>query len=104
MLTDLTASEFERRLIELRPEDALRGKSRDPQRDVDRRSNESSFIGIKMGAIFKLGKEFAQMPVEEIEKLMESPVHKVRVGALSIMGQCAKGKNCSAARLKALYE
>jgi 3-methyladenine DNA glycosylase AlkD len=57
-----------------------------------------------MGDLFKLGKEFAQMPVAEIEKLMESPLLKVRSGAMSIMGQCAKGKNCTPQRLKQLYE
>jgi 3-methyladenine DNA glycosylase AlkD len=57
-----------------------------------------------MGDIFKLGKEFQQMPVKEIEKLMESRVHKMRVGALSIMGQCAKGKHCSPERLRDLYD
>jgi 3-methyladenine DNA glycosylase AlkD len=57
-----------------------------------------------MGDIFKLGKEFQQMPVNEIEMLMESAAHKMRVGALSIMGQCAKGKRCSAERLKDLYD
>ena len=57
-----------------------------------------------MGDIFKLGKEFQQMSVDDIEVLMEDAVHKVRVDALSIMGQCAKGKKCSAERLKELYD
>jgi len=81
----LTAKEFERRLTSLAPDDA-------------------EMRQVRMGDIFKLGKEFQQMPVGEIEKLMESEVHKVRVGALSIMGQCAKGKNCSPERLRELYE
>lgn len=59
---------------------------------------------VRMGDIFKLGKEFQQMPVDEMERLMESDIHKMRVGALSIMGQCAKGKNCSPKRLKDLYD
>jgi len=36
--------------------------------------------------------------------LMESPVHEIRAGAMSIMGQCAKGKKCSEERLKDLYD
>src|ERR1043165_5892620 len=59
---------------------------------------------VRMGDVFKLGKEFQMMPVAEIETLMESDIHKVRVGALSIMGQCAKGKKCTPERLKELYE
>jgi len=57
-----------------------------------------------MGEIFKLGKEFQMMPVAEIEKLLESPVLKVRTGAMSIMGQYAKGKQCTPERLTELYE
>jgi 3-methyladenine DNA glycosylase AlkD len=57
-----------------------------------------------MGSIFELAKEFVDMSVGEIEKLMESPVHEVRAGAMSIVGQCAKGKGCSAARLKDLND
>ncbi len=86
-MTNLTAKEFTSRLASLRS---------DPK--------DADFRGVKMGEIFKLGKEFAAMPVAEIELLMESPIEKVRVGALSIMGQCAKGKKCSPDRLAELYE
>src|ERR1041385_3773162 len=65
-------------------------------------NSEDDLAGLKMGEIFKLGKEFSTMPAGEIEKLMESPVHKVRVSALSIMGQCAKGRNCTPERLAEL--
>ena len=65
---------------------------------------DDAFTGIRMGDIFKLGKEFSMMPVAEIERLMESPIQKVRVGALSIMGQCAKAKKCTPERLAELYE
>jgi 3-methyladenine DNA glycosylase AlkD len=57
-----------------------------------------------MGSIFELSREFADMPVSEIEKLMESPIHEVRSGAMSIMGQCAKGKKCTEQRLEELYD
>ena len=81
----LSATEFTKRLMSLQPGD---GELR----------------GVRMGDIFKLGKEFAEMPVAEIERMMESPVHKVRVGAMSIMGQYAKGKTCTPERLAELYE
>ena len=67
-------------------------------------NSEDDLVGLRMGEIFKLGKEFSAMPVGEIEKLMESPVHKVRAGALSVMGQCAKGRNCTPERLAELYD
>jgi DNA alkylation repair enzyme len=40
------------------------------------------FIGVRMGQIFALAKEFIEMPPGEIEELLESPVHEVRAGAL----------------------
>ncbi len=57
-----------------------------------------------MGSIFALAKQYADMPAAEIEKLMESPIHEVRAGALSIMGQCAKAKKCTKDRLEELYK
>ena len=62
------------------------------------------FIGVRMGSIFELSKQFTDMPATEIEKLLESPIHEVRAGALSIMGQCAKGRKCTPERLKELCE
>ena len=44
------------------------------------------------------------MSAQEIETLMESPIHEARVGALSIMGQSAKGKKLTEQRLAELYE
>jgi hypothetical protein len=88
MATDsLTANAFIKRLTALR-------SAVGPDPDLK---------SVRMGELFKLGKEFAQMPVGEIEKVMESPLLKVRSGAMSIMGQCAKGKNCTPERLEELY-
>ena len=39
---------------------------------------EDGWSGVRMGDIFKLGKEFQMMPVAEIETLMESDTHKIR--------------------------
>ena len=43
------------------------------------------FIGVRMGQVFALAKEFVDMPPQEIEQLLESPVHEARAGALSIV-------------------
>lgn len=61
------------------------------------------FIGVKMGTLFNLAKEFIEMPPIEIEKLLESPVHEVRAGACSIMGKQASSKKTPEARRKELY-
>jgi len=61
------------------------------------------FIGVRMGNIFALAKEFIEMPPKEIEKLLESPIHEVRVGAVSIMDWQARSKKTPESRRKELY-
>ncbi len=48
--------------------------------------------GIAMGKIFALAKEFIDMPPAEIEKLLDSKHHAMRVGAVSIMDWKARAK------------
>lgn len=103
-MTELSAEKLAARILALRSDEELRKYTRFFRFDPEKQSNDNYFIGVKMGEIFKLGKEYSQMPVAEIEKLMESPVHEVRVGAMSVMGQCAKGKKCTPERLAELYE
>jgi 3-methyladenine DNA glycosylase AlkD len=57
-----------------------------------------------MGSLFALSKRFVGMPPAEIEKLLASSIHEVRAGAMSIMGQCTKGKSSTDERLKELYD
>lgn len=58
------------------------------------------FMGVKMGNLFALAKEFAGMPFKEIEKLLESPIHEVRAGAVSIMDKESRIKKITEDRLK----
>ncbi|WP_254560202.1 DNA alkylation repair protein [Dyadobacter diqingensis] len=62
------------------------------------------FIGVRMGNVFSLAKEFIKMPTDELEKLLESPVHELRTGALSIMNQQARSNKMPEADRKALYD
>jgi 3-methyladenine DNA glycosylase AlkD len=62
------------------------------------------FIGVRMGTVFALAKSFVAMDLREIETLMESDIHEVRAGAMSIMGQQAMLRSTSAARRKELYD
>ena len=100
----LTATEFTQRLKSMQSDDELRKIQRYFKPESGGKKKDDYFIGVRMGSIFALAKEYVAMPVGQIEKLMESPIHEVRAGALSIMGQCAKGKKCSEERLKELYD
>ena len=65
--------------------------------------DDDIILGVRMGQVFALAKEFMEMPLVEVEKLLESPVHEARVGAVSIMDFQARskkrlsraGRNCS---------
>lgn len=57
-----------------------------------------------MGKLFALAKEFSEMPLAEIEKLLESPIHEARAGALSIMAQQARRKKTLEERRKELFD
>jgi 3-methyladenine DNA glycosylase AlkD len=43
-----------------------------------------------MGHVFTLAKAHLAMPIDELERLLELPVHEARVGALSIMDKRAR--------------
>jgi len=65
---------------------------------------EDEIMGVGMGQVFALAKEFIEMPLDEIEALLESPLHEARVGAVSIMDWQARSKKTSEARRKELFD
>jgi 3-methyladenine DNA glycosylase AlkD len=62
------------------------------------------FMGVRMGTLFKLSEEFIDMVPEEIEKLLESTIHEIRAGAVSIMNKQCRSKKATEERRKALFE
>lgn len=58
----------------------------------------------RMGDVFALAKQFIDLSVAEIDKLLDSDVHEVRVGALSIMGKRAVRKSTPHDVRKELFE
>lgn len=62
------------------------------------------FMGVRMGQVFALAKAFIEMPPAEIEQLLESPIHEVRAGALSIMDKQGRRNTTSAERRNALFD
>lgn len=50
------------------------------------------FLGVPMGQVFALAKAGIDAHLDEIEALLESPVHEMRVGAVSIMDFQARRK------------
>lgn len=62
------------------------------------------FMGVKMGSLFSLAKSFHGMPAKELEKMLESPVHEVRAGAVSIMDKESRTKSITPPRLKEFFD
>lgn len=61
-------------------------------------------IGVRMGQVFELAKEFIDMPPGDIDTLLDSSTHEVRVGALSIMDKQARRKKTPESRRKELFD
>jgi len=62
------------------------------------------FIGVRMGAVFELAKTALDLPVTELEALLEQPTHEVRALACSIMGKSAVHRRTTDERRTLLYE
>ena len=94
----LNAKEFVERLKALSSSKAAKSHSHLASDKND------AIIGVRMGQIFALAKEFMDMSLPEVEKLLESNIHEVRVGAVSIMDFQARSKKTSAERRKELFD
>jgi 3-methyladenine DNA glycosylase AlkD len=62
------------------------------------------FLGVRMGDVVALAKEFIDLPPEQIDQLLASPIHEARAGGLRIMGNQATCKQTPERRRKELYE
>lgn len=100
----LTASYFMERLKKLQSDIELKKIQRYFKSGQGQYGEGDQFIGVKMGQLFSLAKEFIEMPVREIEKLMESPIHEARAGAMSIMDKISRHKKHTPAQLKEIFE
>ena len=61
-------------------------------------------FGVKFGDVFKTAKAFTDMPLDEIEKLLDSDFYEIRMGAVSIMDYQAKHKKTPETRKKELFD
>jgi 3-methyladenine DNA glycosylase AlkD len=104
MTTDLTAQRFIKRLETHQSPEELAKIQRYFKSGAGAYGEGDIFMGVRMGDVFNLAKEFVDMPPEEIEKLLESPIHEIRAGAMSIMDKDTRRKKTGEVRRKALYD
>src|SRR5262245_32363753 len=104
MPASISAVEFVKKLKTYRSPDELKKIQRYFKTGAGEYGEGDEFMGVRMGQVFALAKEFIEMPPGEIEKLLESPIHEVRVGAVSIMDWQARSKKTPEARRKELFD
>ncbi|MBI3153259.1 MAG: DNA alkylation repair protein [Chloroflexi bacterium] len=98
MPVKMKADEFLKKLKALRS--SAVAKSHDHLASDD----DDAILGVRMGQVFALAKEFMEMTLPEVEKMLESPIHEMRVGAVSIMDFQARSKKTSTERRKELFD
>jgi 3-methyladenine DNA glycosylase AlkD len=101
---ELTAANFITRLYVLQSDDELQKIQRYFKSDEGQYGHGDKFIGVKMGQLFTLAKEFIGMPTNEIEKLLESEIHEARAGAMSIIDKWSREKKINDARRKEHFD
>ena len=101
---DMNAERFIQRLSAHRSPEELKKYHRYFAFDEDQPGAGDQFMGVRMGQVFELAKEFIDMPPDEIEKLLESPIHEIRAGGCSIMAKQASSKKTPESRRKELYD
>jgi 3-methyladenine DNA glycosylase AlkD len=100
----LTAKEFIVRLYELQSDRELEKIQKYFKSGKGQYGEGDQFMGVRMGSLFALSKNFIDMPVKEIEKLLEHKIHEVRAGGVSIMNQAGRQKKITEQRRKELYD
>jgi 3-methyladenine DNA glycosylase AlkD len=96
----LTANEFINR---------LKSKQSDKEYHKIRRyfkadDPENRVMGVRMKNTFVLAKEFTELTIDEIEKLLENPYYEARMGAVSIMDFQVRPKKVSKDYRKERFE
>lgn len=100
MAVTCTAEEFTKRLLAHADEAELANV----RRYFKAGGEGEQFAGVRMGHVFALAKECVGMAPAEIDKLLDSPIHEVRAGALSVMDKQARVRKTTPERRAELYE
>jgi len=104
MSTTIDAAQFVARLEAHRSPAQAEGYRGHFQAGAGGYGEGEAFWGVRMGQVFALAKECIAMPLGEIETLLDSPIHEVRVGALSIMDKQGRRTKTPAAQRHDLYD
>ena len=83
---------------------AVAGVARFFRTDPDAPSGDNRFLGVTPGRVFTLARQFVDIPLPEIERLLDSPYYEARLGAVSIMDFQARNRRTPDGHRKALFD
>jgi 3-methyladenine DNA glycosylase AlkD len=72
--------------------------------DPNAGSSDNKTLGVSPGKVFPVAKQFVEMSLAEVEKLLDSRYYEVRLGAVSIMDFQARAKRITPEQRKALFD
>jgi 3-methyladenine DNA glycosylase AlkD len=104
MSIEMSAAQFIERLIGYQSAEERQKIQRYFKSGEGQYGEGDEFIGVRMGDVFALAKEFIDMLPGDIETLLESPIHEVRAGAMSIMDKQGRRKKTPESRRKELFD
>ncbi len=102
--TSINAKQFIEKLKTFQSDTELKKNQRYFKSGEGQYGEGDEFMGVKMGQLFALAIEFNGMPINEIEKLLESNIHEMRAGAVSIMDKECRSKKITESRRKEFYD
>ena len=74
------------------------------KKNVRHYRGDAEVIGVRMKQIFDAAKAFSAMPLDEVEKLLDSGYYEARVGAVSILDFKARRKGIGEEERRALHD
>lgn len=104
MAARATATAFLRELKALRDPREVEGIARFFRADPNGSSDDNVVLGVRHGEVFELAKQYTDMPLGEIERLLESAYYEARLGAVSVMDFQVRAKKTSDGAREALYD
>ncbi len=65
---------------------------------------DTAAFGVRFGTVFKTAREFTDLPLDQVERLMESDFYEVRMGAMAILDYKARKKKITDDQRKELFD
>jgi 3-methyladenine DNA glycosylase AlkD len=104
MVPPANHKQFVAALKEIADPAAVAGVARYFNTDPNGHSSDNKVMGVSHGKIFAVAKEFTDMPLADVEKLLDNRFYEVRMGAVSIMDFQARDKRITPEHRKALFD